>query len=144
MPGRWPPVPSPASTSWSSALGSIRPSGGSSRCRSRESRETPSGRWSVGRSASTAVVRSFVSIPAGVARMPLPRFTVLTALGCVPWCFGLAGAGWALGSSYERLHHDFRYVDIAVVVLLLLLAVAWYIRRRRSIRLARRAADPAR
>jgi membrane protein DedA with SNARE-associated domain len=92
----------------------------------------------------TPVVRSFVSIPAGVARMPLLRFTVLTALGCVPWCFGLAGAGWALGSSYERVHHDFRYVDIAVVVLLALVAVAWYLRRRRSTRLARRAADPAR
>jgi membrane protein DedA with SNARE-associated domain len=92
----------------------------------------------------TPVVRSFVSIPAGVARMPLLRFTVLTALGCVPWCFGLAGAGWALGSSYERFHHDFRYVDIGVVVALVLLAVAWYVRRRRSSRLARRAADPAR
>jgi membrane protein DedA with SNARE-associated domain len=92
----------------------------------------------------TPVVRSFVSIPAGVARMPLFRFTVLTALGCVPWCFGLAGAGWALGSSYERFHHDFRYVDIGVVVVLVLLAVAWYVRRRRSTKLARRAADPAR
>jgi membrane protein DedA with SNARE-associated domain len=92
----------------------------------------------------TPVVRSFVSIPAGVARMPVLRFTVLTALGCVPWCFGLAGAGWALGSSYERFHHDFRYVDIGVVAVLVLLAVAWYVRRRRSSRLARRAADPAR
>src|SRR5437660_5862077 len=51
----------------------------------------------------TPVVRSFISIPAGVARMPVPRFTVLTFLGCVPWCFGLASAGWPLRRSYERL-----------------------------------------
>jgi len=92
----------------------------------------------------TPVVRSFVSIPAGLARMALPRFTVLTALGCVPWCFGIAGAGWALGSSYERFHEDFRYADITVIALLGVAAVAWYVRRRRSTRLARRASDPAR
>lgn len=92
----------------------------------------------------TPVVRSFVSIPAGVVRMPLLRFTVLTALGCVPWCFGIAGAGWALGSSYERFHHDFRYVDVTVIALLILAAVAWYVRRRRITKLARRATDPAR
>jgi membrane protein DedA with SNARE-associated domain len=92
----------------------------------------------------TPVVRSFVSIPAGVVRMPLVRFTVLTALGCVPWCFGIAGAGWALGSSYERFHEDFRYVDITVVAVLVLLAVAWYVRRRRASKMAGRATDPAR
>lgn len=81
----------------------------------------------------TPVVRSFVSIPAGVARMPLGRFTVLTFLGCVPWCFGIAGAGWALGTRYESFHHNFRYVDITVGVLLVLAAGAWYVRRRRTI-----------
>ncbi|TMK78928.1 MAG: DedA family protein [Actinobacteria bacterium] len=90
------------------------------------------GDWTVFLGRVTPVVRSFVSIPAGVARMPLPRFTVLTAFGCMPWCFGLAGAGWALGSSYTRFHRDFRYVDIAVVALVAAAAVAWYVRRRRS------------
>ena len=102
------------------------------------------GDWAVFLGRVTPVVRSFVSIPAGVARMPLGRFTVLTALGCVPWCFGIAGAGWALGSRYERFHHDFRYVDITVAVLLVAAAVTWYVRRRRSSRLARRGSDPAR
>ncbi len=92
----------------------------------------------------TPVARSFISIPAGVARMPLARFTVLTALGCVPWCFALAGAGWALGASYERFHHDFRFVDYTVVGLLVALAVALYARNRRSSKLAGRAEDPAR
>ena len=102
------------------------------------------GDWAVCLGRVTPVVRSFVSIPAGVARMPLGRFTVFTFLGCIPWCFGLAGIGWALGSSYESFHHDFRFVDIAVGVLLLSVAAIWFIRRRRASRLGRRASDPAR
>jgi membrane protein DedA with SNARE-associated domain len=102
------------------------------------------GLWAVCIGRVTPVVRSFVSIPAGLARMPIGRFTVLTAVGCIPWCFGIAGAGWALGSRYERFHHDFRYAEIAVVLAVLLAAVAWYRRRRRSTRLARRGSDPAR
>ena len=79
----------------------------------------------------TPVVRSFISIPAGVVRMPLVRFTVLTVLGCVPWCFGIAAAGWALGNSYERFHHDFAYVEYAVIAAVIALA-AWLILRWRS------------
>jgi membrane protein DedA with SNARE-associated domain len=90
------------------------------------------------------VVRSFISIPAGVARMPVIRFTVLTFLGCVPWCFGLAGIGWWFGNNYEDFHHAFRYVDYMFLALLVAGAIYLYIRRRRSTRLARRAADPAR
>jgi membrane protein DedA with SNARE-associated domain len=86
----------------------------------------------------TPVVRSFVSIPAGIARMPLGRFAVLTFLGCVPWCFGIAAAGWALGRSYERFHHDFRWVEYAVVAAVLA-GLAYLVVRRRSSTLARRA-----
>jgi len=84
----------------------------------------------------TPVVRSFISIPAGVVRMPLGRFTVLTFLGCALWCFGIAAAGWALRSSYERFHHDFAYVEYAVLVAVIAFA-AWLILRWRSSRLAR-------
>jgi membrane protein DedA with SNARE-associated domain len=102
------------------------------------------GDWAVCLGRVTPVIRSFVSIPAGLARMPLGRFTVFTFIGCVPWCFGLAGIGWALGSSYESFHHDFRFVEIAVGVLVLAVAAIWLIRRRRASRLGRRASDPAR
>ncbi len=91
----------------------------------------------------TPVVRSFISIPAGVARMPIPRFTVLTFLGCVPWCFGLAGAGWGLGSSWERFHSDFRFVEYAVAAAIVLVVAYFVIRWVRSSRLRRRAPDPA-
>ena len=60
-------------------------------------------------------MRSFVSIPAGVFRVPFGRYTVLTLVGSAIWCFAFAGVGWALGSSYESFHHGFRYVEIAVV-----------------------------
>jgi len=83
------------------------------------------------------VVRSFISIPAGVVRMPIVRFTVLTFLGCIPWCFGIAAAGWALGSSYESFHHDFAYAEYLVVAAVIV-GVAWLIFRWRS-RLAGRA-----
>jgi membrane protein DedA with SNARE-associated domain len=102
------------------------------------------GDWAVCLGRVTPVVRSFVSIPAGLARMPLGRFTVFTFLGCIPWCFGLAGIGWAVGSSYESFHHDFRFVDVAVGVLVISLVAIWLIRRRRASRLDRRASDPAR
>jgi membrane protein DedA with SNARE-associated domain len=92
----------------------------------------------------TPVVRSFVSIPAGVARMKLVRFTVLTFLGCLPWCFGLAGVGYGFGHSYERFHDAWHYVDYAVGALIVAGLVFLYVRRRRSTKLGRRAADPAR
>lgn len=84
------------------------------------------------------VVRSFISIPAGVLRMRLDRFTVLTFLGCIPWCFGLAAVGWALGASWDTFHHDFRWVEYLVVAAVLA-AIAYLILRWRSSTLARRA-----
>jgi membrane protein DedA with SNARE-associated domain len=101
------------------------------------------GDWAVFIGRMTPVVRSFVSIPAGLARMPLGRFTLYSVLGTIPWCFGIAGAGWALGSSWETFHHDFRYVEALVGVAILALLV-WYLRRRRMTKMSRRASDPAR
>jgi membrane protein DedA with SNARE-associated domain len=86
---------------------------------------------------TTPLVRSFVAIPAGIARMPLARFVPLAAIGCIPFCFGLAAGGWALGSRYGRLHHDFNYVSIAIGVLVVAL-IGYLIWRRRSSTLATR------
>ena len=74
------------------------------------------------------VVRSFISIPSGVAGMPLGRFTVLSFLGTIPWCFGLAGVGLALGSSWERFHEQWRYADYLVVALVAVGALAIIVR----------------
>ena len=90
----------------------------------------------------TPVVRSFISIPAGVFRMPIWRYTILTLIGSAVWCFALAGVGWALGRSYERFHHDFRFVDYAIIAALVAL-VAYLLVRRRSRLAGGRAEDPA-
>ncbi|MBI5106555.1 MAG: DedA family protein [Solirubrobacterales bacterium] len=80
----------------------------------------------------TPVVRSFISVPAGILGSPLREYTMLTLLGSLIWCFAFAGAGWAAGGSWESFHHAFRYADYAVaagLAVVLALAVA---RRRRA------------
>jgi membrane protein DedA with SNARE-associated domain len=89
--------------------------------------------WAVFFGRVTPVVRSFVSIPAGVFRVPFPRYSVLTFVGSAIWCFTLAGVGWALGSRWEDFHDAFHLVDYVIVALLAVgvAMVAWkYVRRR--------------
>jgi membrane protein DedA with SNARE-associated domain len=78
------------------------------------------------------LVRAFVSLPAGVAKMPVGRFTVFSLIGSLPWVLGLAIAGHALGSDWTSVRKAFEYVDYAVVILVVLgvLYIAW--RRRRN------------
>ena len=57
--------------------------------------------WAVLLGRLTPVVRSFVSIPAGIFEAPLRRYTVLTLIGSAIWCFVFAGIGWAAGASWE-------------------------------------------
>ena len=96
------------------------------------------GDWAVLVGRVTPVARSFVSIPAGVFEAPLPRYTVLTAIGSAVWAFALCAVGWALGRSWETFHHDFRFVDYAIVLAVVAGAAYWLLRRRRSTTMARR------
>jgi membrane protein DedA with SNARE-associated domain len=90
------------------------------------------GAWAVFVGRITPVARSFVSIPAGLFESPFGRYNVLTLLGNTLWCVALAGAGWALGSNWDTLHHDFRYVEVAVVVGILAVVAYWILRVRRA------------
>lgn len=85
------------------------------------------------------VVRALISLPAGVARMGLVRFTVFTALGSLPWCFGLAVAGYLLGDSWHRVDDYFGPVSIGVAALLVGGIAWWVVRRRRAARAGRAA-----
>ena len=84
--------------------------------------------------APMALVRSFISIPSGVLEYPIGPYTVLTLAGSAIWCFAFAGAGWALGSSYESVHHAFRYVDVLAVVGVVAALVAMLVLHRRRTR----------
>jgi membrane protein DedA with SNARE-associated domain len=84
------------------------------------------------------VVRSFVAIPAGIVRVHPGRFVAAALAGNTVFCFALAGLGWAVGSSYERVHRDLRYVDVAAVVLAVAAILAFLVLRRRSSTIARR------
>ncbi len=70
------------------------------------------------------LVRSFVSIPAGVLEMPLRRYVPLTLIGSAIWCFAFAGVGVAVGESWESFDRHFRYADyVAVALVVALVAV---------------------
>ena len=77
------------------------------------------------------MVRSFVSIPAGVFGMPFWPYLWLTAIGSAIWAFALVGVGYAFGSNYERFHHAFDLVLLAGAgVLVLYLVFRWFSRLR--------------
>ncbi|HEY6960743.1 MAG TPA: DedA family protein [Gaiellaceae bacterium] len=88
--------------------------------------------WAVLVGRITPVARSFVSIPAGVFESPFGRYNVLTLAGNAVWCLVLAAVGWALGSSWQRFHHDFRWIEYAVVAGIVLAVSYWFVRRRRT------------
>ena len=90
----------------------------------------------------TPVVRSFVSIPAGVFEMPLAPYSLYTLVGSAVWAFVIAGVGYGLGSSYETFNHGFKYVEYAVVAGILVLA-AYLVYRWFNAARVRRRADPA-
>jgi membrane protein DedA with SNARE-associated domain len=81
------------------------------------------------------VVRTFISLPAGIAGMEPVRFGIYTTIGCIPWTAALAYAGYAVGARWQSIVNGFRgptYIIIAVVVIALAVAVWRYIRRRKA------------
>ncbi len=77
------------------------------------------------------LLRAFVSLPAGIARMPIVRFTVLTLVGSIPWVLGLAIAGHAVGGDWTNVRKGFEYVDYAVLALIVIAFACLIVRRRR-------------
>lgn len=91
------------------------------------------------------VVRHLISMPAGIARMSLPRFITYTGMGALLWCSVLTGIGYVLGQTEGVLRNDEvrRYVGRALLVVVPLLAVATviYVVRHRRRRLASGAGE---
>lgn len=89
------------------------------------------GGWAVFLTRMMPIVRTFISLPAGVARMPFLRFSVLTFLGCIPWVFMLTFIGQQAGENWEDWKDSLHYVDYAVALLIVGVAVYYGVRWRR-------------
>jgi membrane protein DedA with SNARE-associated domain len=83
------------------------------------------------------IVRTFISLPAGIARMPFWRFTLFTFLGCLPWMFALTAIGKAVGDRWTQWKDHLHYVDYVVAVVIVL-AIAYVV-----VRIARGRRDEA-
>jgi membrane protein DedA with SNARE-associated domain len=78
------------------------------------------------------IIRTFISLPAGVARMPFWRFTVLTTLGCIPWVLMLGFVGREAGDNWEEWRDYLHYLDYPVLLAILGLGIYALWRWRRS------------
>jgi membrane protein DedA with SNARE-associated domain len=78
------------------------------------------------------IIRTFISLPAGIARMPFWRFTALTLLGCIPWVLMLGLIGRSVGDNWEEWRDNLHYFDYAVLAALVVLAVYLLVRWRRG------------
>ena len=72
------------------------------------------------------VVRTFIALPAGIARMPRGRFHIYTFLGSWPWCLGLAYLGMKLGENWRDLGKSFHKFD-AVIGAVIVIGVIWFV-----------------
>jgi membrane protein DedA with SNARE-associated domain len=89
------------------------------------------------------IIRTFISLPAGVARMPFWRFTVLTLAGCIPWVLMLGFIGQQAGSNWESWKDSLHYFDYAVAAGIVVGGIYLFIRWRRNRNDDSRGADPA-
>ena len=76
------------------------------------------------------VVRTYISFPAGLARIELTRFSVLTFIGALPWCAALAVVGYELGKNYDRVSAPVEKGALVVAALVAIVVVIWYVRGR--------------
>jgi membrane protein DedA with SNARE-associated domain len=85
------------------------------------------------------VVRHFISIPAGMGRMPIWHFIIMTTVGAACWNMFLAWAGWYLNANWEDLREYFHIIDIVILVAILLVVAAFIARQIIEWRAQRRA-----
>ncbi len=78
------------------------------------------------------IIRTFISLPAGVARMPFWRFTIFTLAGSIPWVLALALVGEAVGDNWEDWRHKLGYLDYAVLAAIVVGVIYLILKRRRG------------
>jgi membrane protein DedA with SNARE-associated domain len=78
------------------------------------------------------IIRTFISLPAGIARMPFWRFTIYTAVGCLPWVLALTLIGVQVGAQWEEWHKRLEVLDYLVAAAIVGGIVFLIVRRRRG------------
>ncbi|MBI4311672.1 MAG: DedA family protein [Chloroflexi bacterium] len=100
------------------------------------------GDWAVLISRMLPVVRTFISFPAGVVKMRIVRFSLLTFAGSFPWSVGLAFGGYVLGENWEALRRVMRPFDIPIVAAIVAVVAFYVYRRIRHVRAEGRESVP--
>ncbi len=77
------------------------------------------------------VIRTFISLPAGIARMDIKKFTIYTTLGCLPWTLVLAYLGVILGQNWSILTNYFHILDVILVIAIIALILYWVYKFRK-------------
>lgn len=85
------------------------------------------------------VVRTYISLPAGITKMSFGKFSLYTFLGSLPWCALLAYLGYQLGNNYDKISGPLHYLDVVILVVLVVLVVLYIWRHIRNDRRARAA-----
>ncbi|HEX9916914.1 MAG TPA: DedA family protein [candidate division Zixibacteria bacterium] len=86
------------------------------------------GDWAIFFSRLLPIIRTFISLPAGIARMNFTRFAIYTFVGSLPWCFALAYIGKILGENWDKIKIYFQRADLLIAILFLV-AIALFIYR---------------
>ena len=86
------------------------------------------GDWAIFFSRLLPVIRTFISFPAGIARMNFVKFIIYTFLGSLPWCFALAYLGKILGENWMEIRVYFHKADVVIVVIIIA-AIAYFLYR---------------
>lgn len=90
------------------------------------------GDWSIFISRLLPVIRTFISLPAGIAKVRFGRFVVLTFLGSLPWCLALAYVGQVMGENWEHIKVYFRKADVVIGILIVVGVVLFIYRHLRK------------
>ena len=89
------------------------------------------------------VIRTYISFPAGLARIRLDKFTLMTFLGTVPWTAALAVAGFEGGKNWNRISGPIGTAGLVLAVVLVVVVIGWFVRGRRRPAVAASEATPA-
>ncbi|MBC9783871.1 DedA family protein [Heliobacterium chlorum] len=71
------------------------------------------------------VIRTFISLPAGIAKVDIKKFTVYTIVGSFPWCYALAYIGFVLGENWQSIRKYGHDLDIVIIAIIAALGVWW-------------------